>query len=204
MFKTCFIKYPPDRNSKISNFYELSIVYVYQTSPLWVRMWQMVNFLAEFSKFEFIFSFRLVVIKRVKRTVCPSILPIAGGKIVECISFPKLFVLCETQIASSRIWTCVAVSISHDHNNYILKKKCMHLPKPFATITFINWSKADLNSVFFLVVLPRLKNPICPNIYLYLGDEKDPFFSKCISADWNANSPDQVLNWGFTLYFLRR
>ena len=43
---------------------------------------------------------------------------IAGGRIIGFIPFPRVLVLCEMQLASSRIWTCVAVSISYDDNHY--------------------------------------------------------------------------------------
>ena len=45
-------------------------------------------------------------------------LPIAGGRIIGFIPFPKVLVLCEMQLASSRIWTRVTVSISYDDNHY--------------------------------------------------------------------------------------
>ena len=32
--------------------------------------------------------------------------------------FQRVLVLCETQSASSRIWTCVVVSISYNDNHY--------------------------------------------------------------------------------------
>ena len=45
-------------------------------------------------------------------------LPIAGGRIIGFIPFPRVLVLCEMQSISSRIWTRVAVSISYDDNHY--------------------------------------------------------------------------------------
>ena len=45
-------------------------------------------------------------------------LPIAGGRIIGFIPFPRVLVLCEMQSVSSRIWTRVAVSISYDDNDY--------------------------------------------------------------------------------------
>ena len=39
-------------------------------------------------------------------------LPIAGGRIIGFIPFPRVLVLCEMQSVSSQIWTCVAMSIS--------------------------------------------------------------------------------------------
>ena len=46
-------------------------------------------------------------------------LPIAGGRIIGFIPFPRVLVLCEMQSVSSSIWTRVAVSISYDDNDYI-------------------------------------------------------------------------------------
>ena len=45
-------------------------------------------------------------------------LPIAGGRIIWFIPFPRVLVLCEMQSVSSRICTRVAVSISYDDNHY--------------------------------------------------------------------------------------
>ena len=45
-------------------------------------------------------------------------LPIAGGRIIGFIPFPRALVLCEMQSVSSRIWTRVTVSISCDDNHY--------------------------------------------------------------------------------------
>ena len=45
-------------------------------------------------------------------------LPIAGGRIIRFIPFPRVLVLCEVQSVSSRIWTRVVMSNSCDDNNY--------------------------------------------------------------------------------------
>ena len=45
-------------------------------------------------------------------------LPIAGGRIIGFIPFPRVLVLCEMQSVSSKIWTRVAVSISYNNNHY--------------------------------------------------------------------------------------
>ena len=45
-------------------------------------------------------------------------LPIAGGRLIGFIPFPRVLVLFEMQSVSSRIWTRVAVSISYDDNHY--------------------------------------------------------------------------------------
>ena len=45
-------------------------------------------------------------------------LPIAGGRIIGFIPFPRLLVLCEMQSVSSSIWTRIAVFISYGDNDY--------------------------------------------------------------------------------------
>ena len=45
-------------------------------------------------------------------------LPIAGGRIIGFIPFPRVLVLCEMQSVSSKIWTRIDVSNSYDDNLY--------------------------------------------------------------------------------------
>ena len=45
-------------------------------------------------------------------------LPIAGGRNIGFIPFPRVLVLCEMQSVSSRIWTRIAVLISYGDNDY--------------------------------------------------------------------------------------
>ena len=45
-------------------------------------------------------------------------LPIAGGRIIGFIPFPRVLVLCEMQSISSKTWTRAAVSNSYDDNHY--------------------------------------------------------------------------------------
>ena len=45
-------------------------------------------------------------------------LPIAGGRIIGFIPFPRVLVLWEMQSVSSRIWTRIAVFISYGDNDY--------------------------------------------------------------------------------------
>ena len=45
-------------------------------------------------------------------------LPIAGGRIIGFIPFPRVLVLCEMQSVSSRIWTRIAVFLSYGDNDY--------------------------------------------------------------------------------------
>ena len=60
---------------------------------------------------------RLVASLRLKKTSLLYYLPIAGGRIIGFIPFPRVLVLCEMQSVSSRIWTRLAVSISYDDNH---------------------------------------------------------------------------------------
>ena len=57
-------------------------------------------------------------VPRLKTPSLPYYLPIAGGRIIGFIPFPRVLVLCEMQSVSSRIWTRVAVSIPYDDNHY--------------------------------------------------------------------------------------
>ena len=52
------------------------------------------------------------------RTSLSYYLPIAGGRIIGFIPFPRVLVLCKMQSVSSRIWTRTAVFISYDDNHY--------------------------------------------------------------------------------------
>ena len=61
------------------------------------------------------FSFSLTsCLTKAEETSLPYYLPIAGGRIIGVIPFPRVLVLCEMPSVSSRIWTRVTVSISYD------------------------------------------------------------------------------------------
>ena len=65
------------------------------------------------------FSFSLTsCLTKAEEPSRPYYLPIAGGRIIGFIPFPRVLVLCEMQSVSSRIWTRVAMSISCDDNHY--------------------------------------------------------------------------------------
>ena len=66
---------------------------------------------------EFSFS-KTSCLTKAEEPSLPYYLPIAGGRIIGFIPFPRVLVLCEMQSVLSRIWTCVAVSISYDDNHY--------------------------------------------------------------------------------------
>ena len=65
------------------------------------------------------FSFSLTsCLTKAEELSLPYYLPIAGGRIIGFIPFPRVLVQYEMQSVSSRIWTRVAVSISYDDNHY--------------------------------------------------------------------------------------
>ena len=66
---------------------------------------------------EFSFSSTSCLPKAVEPSL-PYYLPIAGGRIIGFIPFPRVLVQCEMQLAWSRIWTRVVVSLSYDDNHY--------------------------------------------------------------------------------------
>ena len=66
---------------------------------------------------EFSFSETSCLTKAVEPSL-PYYLPIAGGRIIGFIPFPRVLVQCEMQLAWSRIWTPIVVSIAYDDNHY--------------------------------------------------------------------------------------
>ena len=64
------------------------------------------------------FSFLTSCLTKAEKPCLPYYLPIARGRIIRFIPFPRVLVLCEMQSVSSRIRTRVAVSISYDDNHY--------------------------------------------------------------------------------------
>ena len=84
------------------------------------RIWHKVNFLKRSLtglNSEFSFS-KTSCLTKAEEPSLPYYLPIAGGRIIGSIPFPRVLVLCEMQSVTSRIWTCVTVSISYDDNYY--------------------------------------------------------------------------------------
>ena len=66
---------------------------------------------------EFSFS-SIICLTKAEEPSLPYYLPIAGGRIIGFIPFPRVLVLCEMRSVLSRIWTCVAVSISYNNSHY--------------------------------------------------------------------------------------
>ena len=63
-------------------------------------------------------------------------LPIAGGRIIGFIPFPRVLVLCEMQSVSSRIWTRIAVFISY--NDYTTTTLLVTIFKQAKTHLFVH------------------------------------------------------------------
>ena len=108
------------RNSNEKNNTKM-FVHIYPTPPLGQDMTRG-QFLSGVDQvwFQNFSSLRLVASPRLKNLVCPTILAIAGGRIIGFIPFPRVLVKCEMQSVTSRIWTRVAVSISYDDNHYTM------------------------------------------------------------------------------------
>ena len=67
-------------------------------------------------------------------------LPIAGGRIIGFIPFPRVLVLCEMQSVSFRLWTRVAVSMSYDDNHYTTGMLAI-IPRVFHPVIFVIYEK---------------------------------------------------------------
>ena len=61
---------------------------------------------------------KTICLTKAEEPSLPYYLPIAGGRIIGFIPFPRVLALCEMQSVTSRIWTVVTVSISYDDNHY--------------------------------------------------------------------------------------
>ena len=62
------------------------------------------------------FSFQIGCLNMAKEISLSNYLPIAGGRTDVFMLFPRALALSETQTTSSRIWTWVANSISHNNH----------------------------------------------------------------------------------------
>ena len=98
-----------------------SFSWSYFTKPLRSgRIWTQGQFLKrslrgfEFQSFP---SPRTSCLTKAEKPSLSFYLPIAGGRIIGFIPFPRVLVLCEMQSVSSRIWTRITVSISCDDNH---------------------------------------------------------------------------------------
>ena len=92
--------------------------HIYLTPPLGHDMTQGQFFKRSLTGFNSEFSFSLSNCLTKAKETLPYYLPIAGGRTIGFIPFPRILVLCEMQSVSTRIWTGVSVSIFYDDNHY--------------------------------------------------------------------------------------
>ena len=91
---------------------------IYPTPPLGQDMTQG-QFKRSLTGLNSEFSFSLTsCLTKAKEPNLSYYLPIAGGRIIGFIPFPRVLVLCEMQSVSFRIWTRIVVSNSYDDNHY--------------------------------------------------------------------------------------
>ena len=96
---------------------------------------------------EFSFSYTSCLTKAEELSL-PYYLPIAGGRIIGLIPFPRVLVLCEMQSFSSRIWTRVAVSISYDDNHYTTGNSINH----YTTGTSTSYGSFNAKSCLYIYI----------------------------------------------------
>ena len=133
----------------------LIIIFTNPSAQAGYDTWSIFN--AEFNRF-WIQSFpspRLVASHKAEEPSLPYYLPIAGGRIIGFIPFPRVLVLCEMLSVRSRIWTRVSVSISCDDNHYTTNTSFPYYRGSFnpSEISLTVWS---LYSEMFLIA--SLKN----------------------------------------------
>ena len=82
-------------------------------------------------------------------------LPIAGGRIIGFIPFPRVLVRCEMQSVSSRIWTRITVSISHDDNHHTTCTSNTYYTEVLwrALLLSLDWSNLPLIRTLYCWVL---------------------------------------------------
>ena len=101
------------------NLYECTCISYLTPPPLGQDMTQSQFFKQSLTGFNSEFSFsKTSCLTKAEKSSLPYYLPIAGGRIIGFIPFPRVLVLCEMQSVSSRIWTRIAMSISYDDNHY--------------------------------------------------------------------------------------
>ena len=110
---------------------------------------------------EFSFSWTSCLIKAEELSLS-YYLPIAGGRIIRFIPFPRVLVLCEMQPASSRIWFRVAVSILYEDKHYTTCTSSFYFDHPSVNdkrkLLFLAYvfTGADDFTVCFLINIGKL------------------------------------------------
>ena len=93
----------------------------------------------------------------------PYYLPIAGGRIIGFIPFPRVLVLCEMQSVSSRMWTRVDVSISYDDNHYTTGTGLIVVIVSYFKI----WNKKEHNIIISRVISSHIDPIYMETPYIY-------------------------------------
>ena len=111
--------------SSVLYFYGVVFVVIIYPSPSLGQDMTQGHFLKRLTGLNSQFSFSLnSCLTKAAKPSLPYYLPIAGGRIIGFIPFPRVLVLCEMQLVSFRIWTRVAVPISYDDNHYTTGTIC--------------------------------------------------------------------------------
>ena len=154
---------------------------------------------------DFSFSWTSCLTKAEERSL-PYYLPIAGGRIIGFIPFPRVLVLCEMQSVSSRIWTRVAVSIFYDDNHYTIIEVTVSLGGPHARSIFSIFplfvesnalekpSDKSVASKSLHVPLRWFDKKNCWSIYMLLKWINQSLRSSCSLVFWNRFKMDQEKN----------
>ena len=112
-------------------------------------------------------------------------LPIAGGRIIGFIPFPRVLEVWEMQSASSRIWTRVAVSISDDDNYYTTGTSILiHF-----IFAYENTSHKQTKSINFLYINISGIFILLTEMYLKFSQEET---SSCCTASLTLACLDSV------------
>ena len=82
------------------------------------RIWHKVNFKRSLTGLNSEYSFLTSCFTKAEEISLSYYLPIARGRIIGFIPFPRVLVLCENAVSLVQDWTSFAVSISYDENHY--------------------------------------------------------------------------------------
>ena len=107
-------------------------------------------------------------------------LPIAEGRIIGFIPFPRVLVLCEMQSVSSRIWTRVAVFISYGDNDYTTPEWKV------AAISILGKDRFCSDHKQIILDLGRFCTNLLPQV-----TQRPPAYSSCFLAQAQGN----ILPW---------
>ena len=78
-------------------------------------------------------------------------LPIAGGRIIGFIPFPRVLVLCEMQLVSSRIWTHITLIVSELYFHWVPSSSGLSLVNKNLPKTSINKKKDNKNVTYIFI-----------------------------------------------------